>query len=136
MAPEREQGVEISGLHIPESPVYGPGVHEPRGEPDHGGLRGGHYRLIPIVTISRGQVRVRFTVGREKQYPVKDLTAFAKAMETMSLVQYGKGLAFHHSLQAFDEESRALALLIMERVGFLGNNTAETAGFPWKRNRR
>jgi hypothetical protein len=78
----------------------------------------GHYRLIPIVTISRDQVRVRFTVGREKQYPVKDLTAFAKAMETMSLVQYGKGLAFHHSLQAFDEESRALALLIMERVGF------------------
>lgn len=66
----------------------------------------GHYRLIPIVTISRDQVRVRFTVGREKQYPVKDLTAFAKAMETMSLVQYGKGLAFHHSLQAFDEESR------------------------------
>lgn len=49
---------------------------------------------------------------------MKDLTAFAKAMETMSLVQYGKGLAFHHSLQAFDEESRALALLIMERVGF------------------
>lgn len=78
----------------------------------------GHYRLIPIVTISRDQVRVRFTVGREKQYPVKDLTAFAKAMETMSLFQYGKGLAFHHSLQAFDEESRALALLIMERVGF------------------
>ena len=33
----------------------------------------GHYRLIPIVAISRDQVRVRFTVGREKQYPVKDL---------------------------------------------------------------
>lgn len=80
--------------------------------------RRGHYRLIPIVAISRDQVRVRFTVGREKQYPVKDLTAFAKAMENMSLVQYGKGLAFHHSLQAFDEKSRALALLIMERVGF------------------
>ena len=78
----------------------------------------GHYRLVPIVAISREQVKVRFTVGREKQYPVKDLTAFAKAMENMSLVQYGKGLAFHHSLQAFDEESRALALLIMERVGF------------------
>ena len=65
----------------------------------------GHYRLVPIVAISREQVKVRFTVGREKQYPVKDLTAFAKAMENMSLVQYGKGLAFHHSLQAFDEES-------------------------------
>ena len=78
----------------------------------------GHYRLIPIVSISRDQVKVRFTIGREKQYPVKDLTAFAKAMENMSLVQYGKGLAFHHSIQAFDEESRALALLIMERVGF------------------
>ena len=83
-----------------------------------GAYEEGHYRLIPIVAISRDQVRVRFTVGREKQYPVKDLTAFAKAMENMSLVQYGKGLAFHHSLQAFDEKSRALALLIMERVGF------------------
>ena len=51
----------------------------------------GHYRLIPIVTISRDQVRVRFTVGREKQYPVKDLTAFAKAMETMSLSSTEKG---------------------------------------------
>ena len=95
----------------------------------------GHYRLIPIVTISRDQVRVRFTVGREKQYPVKDLTAFAKAMETMSLVQYGKG----RSITVFR--------LLMRRAGrwrfsswnvsaFLGNSTAETAGFPWKRNRR
>ena len=41
MAAAGEQGVKASGLHIPESPVYGPGVHEPRGEPDHGGLRGG-----------------------------------------------------------------------------------------------
>lgn len=67
---------------------------------------------------------------------MKDLTAFAKAMENMSLVQYGKGLAFHHSLQAFDEESRALALLIMERVGFSGNSTAEAEDFPWRRSRR
>ena len=101
MAPEREQGVETSGFHIPESPVYGPGVHEPRGEPDHGGLRGGTLPSDPYRYDSRDQVRVRFTVGREKQYPVKDLTAFAKAMETMSLVQYGKGLAFHSQSSGF-----------------------------------
>ena len=40
----------------------------------------GHYRLVPIVAISREQGKVRFTVGREKQAPVKDLTSFAKAM--------------------------------------------------------
>ena len=57
-------------------------------------------------------------------------------METMSLVQYGKGLAFHHSLQAFDEESRALALLIMDASVSSGNSTAEAAGFPWKQSRR
>lgn len=96
----------------------------------------GHYRLVPIVAISAGTGEGPLHGGTGETVPVKDLTAFAKAMENMSLVQYGKGLAFHHSLQAFDEESRALALLIMERVGFSGNSTAEAEDFPWRRSRR
>ena len=42
---------------------------------------------------------------------------FAQAVEFERLVVYGKGLSFHHNLDAFEESCRPLVLLVMEMVG-------------------
>jgi len=77
----------------------------------------GQVRLVPKLTFLRDQVKAEFYIGREKLYLIKDLVMFSQAVEFERVLEYGKGLAFHHSLTAFGEESRPLVLLIMEMAG-------------------
>ncbi len=71
------------------------------------------FRLL----ISRQEPRAEFFVGRERQYVLKDLGAFARAVEQGAYVEYGKGLAFHHNLEVFSESTRPLVLLLLEIMG-------------------
>ncbi|MCG4808311.1 hypothetical protein L0P46_10605, partial [Collinsella aerofaciens] len=41
----------------------------------------GRMKLIPLVSFSRDQIRVRFQICREKSFPVKDLVIFSQAVE-------------------------------------------------------
>ena len=86
----------------------------------------GKVRLIPRLLLSRDQIKIQFFVtrvdlvlaaGKAKVYPVKDLVTFAQAVEFERVMEYGKGFSFHHSLETFEEESRALVLLVLEMVG-------------------
>lgn len=77
----------------------------------------GRMKLIPLVSFSRDQIRVRFQICREKSFPVKDLVTFSQAVEFERFLEYGKGRSFHHSLTAFEEECRPLVLLVLELVG-------------------
>ena len=77
----------------------------------------GRVRLVPRLLLSRDQIKVRFFIGKEKLLQVKDLVTFAQAVEFERLVEYGKGLSFHHNLDAFEESCRPLVLLVMEMVG-------------------
>ena len=77
----------------------------------------GRVRLVPRLLLSRDQIKVRFFIGKEKLFQVKDLVTFAQAVEFERLVEYGKGLSFHHNLDAFEESCRPLVLLVMEMVG-------------------
>ena len=61
-------------------------------------------------------LRLEFKIGRDRFYILKDLTAFVKAIEMGALAEYGKNLAFHHSLEAFVPGSRLLAEFIIETV--------------------
>lgn len=60
---------------------------------------------------------------QETSYAVKDVRAFILAVRSQQFVSYGKKLAFIHTLDAFDERSRALfavldrALQIRQTVG-------------------
>lgn len=38
----------------------------------------GRMKLIPLVSFSRDQIRVRFQICREKSFPVKDLVTFPR----------------------------------------------------------
>ncbi len=75
-------------------------------------------RLIPVLLVNgKGKdLRLEFKIGRDRLYMVKDLTAFVKAIEMGALAEYGKKLAFHHSLESFTPDSRPLAEFIVEAV--------------------
>lgn len=74
-------------------------------------------RLLPKLLISRQGVRAEFRLGRERLYVIRDLTAFARAVESGAHVEYGKNLAFYHSVEAFCEDSRKLLMLMLEMLG-------------------
>ena len=77
----------------------------------------GKVRLVPRLLLSRDQIKIRFFIGKEKLYQVKDLVMFSQAVEFERFIEYGKGFSFHHSLEAFEENCRPLVMLVMEMVG-------------------
>lgn len=74
-------------------------------------------RLVPRLMLRPKECGLEFKIGRERLYVLKDLTAFARAVENGEYVEYGKNMGFHHSISAFAEEDRALAALVVELVG-------------------
>ncbi|MDO4268830.1 MAG: DEAD/DEAH box helicase [Eubacteriales bacterium] len=73
-------------------------------------------RLVPRLILQKEAVLVEFKLGRERMYLLKDLAAFAEALETGAAVAYGKQLSFHHSIYAFAEEDRPLCSFLQELV--------------------
>jgi superfamily II DNA or RNA helicase len=47
---------------------------------------------------------------------LKDLSAFVRAVASGTYVEYGKNLAFHHSIQAFQKDSQPLLEFVMEVI--------------------
>ncbi|MDO5417604.1 MAG: DEAD/DEAH box helicase [Lachnospiraceae bacterium] len=74
--------------------------------------------FVPKITLTtqKRELKIEFKIGREKQYVVKDLIAFAQAMSHGTYVEYGKNFAFYHSLDAFTPESRPLVEFVVEQV--------------------
>ncbi|EXG87138.1 DNA/RNA helicase, superfamily II, SNF2 family [Clostridium sp. ASBs410] len=73
-------------------------------------------KLSLSLLISRREVKLEFKLGKDRLYMVKDLAAFANAVENGTYVEYGKNLAFHHSPSAFAKESRPLLEFVLEIV--------------------
>lgn len=76
----------------------------------------GGIRLAVCLLADYEGCKLEFSLGRERHYVIKDLAAFAKAVEQGAYVVYGKGLAFHHVRSAFEEESRPLLEFLLELV--------------------
>lgn len=72
--------------------------------------------LVPRLILKGDQTLLEFKVGQERMYVLKDLAAFAEAIRTGALVNYGKQFGFHHSLNAFAEEDRPMVSLVMQLV--------------------
>jgi len=92
----------------------------------------GNVRIVPKLTFLRDQLRVEFYIGKDRLYLIKDLTMFSQAVEFERFVEYGKGLAFHHSLSAFEEGSRPMVLLIMEMTGAYREYYAQFKRGSWE----
>lgn len=69
----------------------------------------GEVEFIPRLLLGRREVLLEAGLRRGREYILKDLTAFASAVREGRYVEYGRGLAFNHDLQAFTEESREIA---------------------------
>lgn len=79
--------------------------------------REGGVTFLPRILIGRQEVKAEFRLARERQYVIKDLGAFARAVEQGEFVEYGKNLAFVHTMDAFEPDSRELLGLVLEMVG-------------------
>lgn len=68
----------------------------------------------PRILLDRQDVKVEFRLGRDRRYVVKNLVAFAQAVRQGAMVEYGKNLSFHHTMEVFSEESRPLVAMVLE----------------------
>ncbi len=74
-------------------------------------------RFQPKIIIGRQGIRAEFRLGRDRMYVIRDLMAFARAMEQGSRVEYGKNLGFYHRQEVFSEDSQELLTLVLELLG-------------------
>lgn len=73
-------------------------------------------RLEPILTFDKREATVEFRIGIDRMYVLKDVFSFVTHMELQESFSYGKKLEFVHSLEAFEPESRDLAVFLEEWV--------------------
>ena len=69
--------------------------------------------LIPLLSLSYGQLHVEFKIGSKRKYVLKNTINFANAMRRGESVSYGKELEFYHIPEAFTPRGRALAEFLM-----------------------
>jgi len=72
--------------------------------------------LTPIVRQSKDDVTlVEFTIGKSRQYVVRNVFELVENVKSLNKVSYGKQLEFIHSIDSFNEKSKQLMLFIMEK---------------------
>ncbi|WP_349670259.1 SNF2 helicase associated domain-containing protein [Lacrimispora sp.] len=72
--------------------------------------------LLVSVLVNRREVKLEVKLGRDRLYLVKDLAAFADAMDHGTYVEYGKNLAFYHNRSVFVKDSRPLLDFLLESI--------------------
>lgn len=77
---------------------------------------GADVSLRPRLLLRGNGLQLEFDIGRERFYVLKDLVAFADAVDGGTFVRYGKTFAFHHSLSAFTPKSRPMAEFLMDQI--------------------
>lgn len=91
----------------------------------------GDITLVPALVLSGLRPLVSFTVGRGRQYIVRDISAFTEAVLNGETVAYGKDFSFFHHPSAFTREGREmLRFLLAEISNYQGNRTPEGREFP------
>ncbi|MCI9048526.1 MAG: ATP-dependent helicase [Hungatella sp.] len=76
----------------------------------------GRIRFLPRLLLGRQEIKAEFRLEQKRQYIIKDLGAFARAMDQGESVEYGKNLSFCHTMDAFAPESRPLLAMVLEEV--------------------
>ena len=76
----------------------------------------GKINLEPQINSSYEGVYVRFRIGAEKLYVLKDVISFAHAVSAKENVRYGKQLEFIHTMEIFSPESRPMVQFILDWV--------------------
>jgi len=77
---------------------------------------GDQVKLFVAMRANRREIKLEFKLGKDRLYVLKDLSAFVRAVASGTYVEYGKNLAFHHSIQAFQKDSQPLLEFVMEVI--------------------
>ncbi len=73
--------------------------------------------IKPILGLmGDDSLTLRFTIGQKRMYKLKDLPEFCATVSNMQYHRYGATLAFEHSIDNFDEGSRALVSFIVRTM--------------------
>ncbi len=76
----------------------------------------GKVRIEPHLNLSGRELKVRFTVGVDHMYVLRDVLEFAENLQHSSDFAYGKKLRFVHSMDSFAPDSRDLARFLQSWV--------------------
>ncbi len=91
----------------------------------------GDIALIPTLVLSGLRPLVSFTVGKGRQYIVRDISAFTDAVLGGETVSYGKDFSFFHHPSAFTRNGREmLRFLLSEVSAYQGNRPPEGRELP------
>ena len=81
------------------------------------------YHIHPEFTFYRDSIDVRFKIGTEKLYLIKNISEFLYRVENHLSFQYGKFLTVRHDLDRFDDLSKKWIQFLKEFNSFeYGNN--------------
>lgn len=76
-------------------------------------------QLVPeLIFQEDSKVQMRLSIGEDKLYVIKDIGLFTQDLIEEGFKEYGKNLAFRHTLDNFEERSRALAAFLIKRLKY------------------
>lgn len=94
----------------------------------------GKVRLEATLSPKYNGFQVEFRIGIDRMYVMKNVFDFADSMRDHAGFAYGKGLAFDHVPEAFEEKSRPMAEFIMRWVeDYREKHTREYVGGAYYR---
>ncbi len=73
-------------------------------------------RLLPEMHLHGQSVRLCFSLKSSREYVLRDLRAFAEAVQNNATVSYGKELSFFHHPNSFAKEDRALLRFLIGQI--------------------
>ena len=89
----------------------------------------GTVELTPILVLADARPLLTLTVGREKQYVVKDIARFGEAVQNGETLTYGNTFSFFHSPAAFSPDSRRVLQFVLSELSTFGHtNRTASAG--------
>ncbi len=72
--------------------------------------------LEPRIELTyQDELTLSFTIGRQRQYVIKDLVQFYEDMQSHREVTYGKELTFRHDTASFDEASKPILRFLLDK---------------------
>ena len=87
----------------------------------------GTVELTPTLVLADARPLLALTVGREKQYVVKDMARFRDAVQNGETLTYGKDFSFFHSPSAFLPDSRRVLQFVLSELAAFGHTNRTAA---------
>ena len=86
----------------------------------------GTVALTPLLVLDAGHPALRFTIGSDRPYLLKNLARFAERMQQGETAEYGKQLTLYHHPDSFSPESRPVLDFLLAGLAAMTDGLALT----------